>query len=1096
MPHEDREPYLDRACAGDVRLRELVMGMVRAHEGSVELLQRRSAHQSQGAPSCSLTEKPGDRIGGYKLLQKLGEGGCGIVYMAEQEEPVKRRVALKVIKLGMDTKETVARFEAERQALALMDHPNIAKVLDGGSSFTGRPFFVMELVPGIPISRYCDEHRLNPIERLKVFLLVCQAVQHAHQKGIIHRDLKPSNILVADYDGTPAPKVIDFGIAKAIAGQTLTDKTLFTAFEQFLGTPAYMSPEQAKLSDLDIDTRADIYSLGVLLYELLTGKTPFDTRRLIQAGLDEARRIIREEDPPRPSTRLSTLDAAEQTTVAWHRQSELPRLVSALRGDLDWIIMKSLDKERARRYETANGLARDIQRYLDTEPVLARPPSPLYEFQKTVRRHKVVFVAVTAIMLALVVGVLVSTAEAVRAKRAEREQGRLREREQQARSKADTQQRIARQRAYAADMNLTQMAIGDYDFGRALEILNYQRPEPGQEDLRGWEWRKLWQFCQTEALGELCRQSNSVSSLAVSHDGKWLAIGENRDGRISVWDLRKRKEAAHWRGSEAEVVCAFSPREPLLAFSVATSQPHMNSHHSVRFWNPETQETAGADIPLPDYCRGIAFSADGRTLSTFTVDDRLSLWRVPEGRRLATFHIPLQHGMDLPLAAALSLDAHFAAYAAPGGWIHILDLVTGKELWTAQGAHDFIWAVSISPDGKTVASLGSSDPALRLWDLASGKEFAHALEDNMGGVGGMVFWPNGKRIAAIHANHNIRIYDISDPAQLGPLVGQFRGHQTEIWTIALLPDQSTLVTGSKDGSVWLWDSNASWYSGMSTPLRTPVSAWRFAPDSRSVLALDQQGRVAKWQGDGFRNEQYLFVAGTNIAQSNFSPDAQLLAVALTNSVIQIWDVPRRVLLHQLAVLAKRTISPGSGLLFLDHGRKLLILDPQDKLHEWDLTNWQEVQSWPGPADAMTVAVSPDEAWCLALGRSGSHCPAVLRALVTGQELRAVLDMASVEDSTFSPDGKLFAAVSSFDGAKLWEAANFNETTPFADFLRATSVCFSPNGKRLAIGEAGTGVAEDGAGLRLWDVFMWPGSGPRVTCSVPPPSPRTARLSVL
>jgi serine/threonine protein kinase len=277
-------------------------------------------------PSLPVTEKPGDRIGRYKLLQKLGEGGCGIVYMAEQEEPVKRRVALKVIKLGMDTREVIARFEAERQALALMDHANIAKVLDGGATSTGRPFFVMELVHGIPITRYCDDNRLDTTKRLELFILVCHAIQHAHQKGIIHRDIKPSNILVADHDGTPVPKVIDFGIAKATAGQTLTNKTLFTAFEQFIGTPAYMSPEQAKLSGLDIDTRSDIYSLGVLLYELLTGKTPFDAKRLIQSGLDEIRRIIREEDPPRPSTRLSTLAAEEQTAVARQRQTDPPKL--------------------------------------------------------------------------------------------------------------------------------------------------------------------------------------------------------------------------------------------------------------------------------------------------------------------------------------------------------------------------------------------------------------------------------------------------------------------------------------------------------------------------------------------------------------------------------------------------------------------------------------------------------------------------------------------------------------------------------------------------------------------------------------------------
>src|ERR1019366_720122 len=344
-------------------------------------------------------------------------GGCGMVYVAEQEQPVRRRVALKVIKLGMDTRQVIARFEAERQALALMDHPNIAKVLDGGATETGRPFFVMELVKGVRITDYCDRNNLSTAERLGLFVQVCHAIQHAHQKGIIHRDIKPSNILVTLHDGVPVPKVIDFGIAKATTDQRLTDKTLYTAVDQFIGTPAYMSPEQAELSGLDVDTRCDIYALGVLLYELLTSKMPFDAQRLVAAGLNEIRRIIREEDPPRPSTRISTLTAAEQTTVAKRRHVEPPKLIHLVRGDLDWIVMKCLEKDRTRRYETANGLAMDLQRHLHDEPVVARPPGAGYRFRKMARRHKLAFAAVTAVALALGLGIIGSTWQAVRARR-------------------------------------------------------------------------------------------------------------------------------------------------------------------------------------------------------------------------------------------------------------------------------------------------------------------------------------------------------------------------------------------------------------------------------------------------------------------------------------------------------------------------------------------------------------------------------------------------------------------------------------------------------------------------------------------------------
>ncbi len=412
----DREAYLDQACGDDAALRQTVAALLRAHQHAPAP----GKHPVSAPTATQRSEQSGDRIGPYKLLQRLGEGGCGVVYMAEQEEPVRRRVALKVIKLGMDTKQVIARFEAERQALALMDHPNIAKVLEAGASEAGRPYFVMELVRGTKITEYCDQNNLPTQKRLELFIQVCKAVQHAHQKGIIHRDLKPSNILVTLHDGVPVPKVIDFGIAKATE-QRLTDKTVFTAFEQFIGTPAYMSPEQAEMSGLDIDTRSDIYSLGVLLYELLTSRIPFDPKELAAAGLDEMRRIIREKDPVRPSTKLSSLTVADQTTVSRQRQVEAAKLIHLVRGDLDWIVMKCLEKDRTRRYETANGLARDLERHLSNEPVVACPPSRLYRFQKMVRRNRITVAAGVSVVAALLVGVAASTWQAIRAMRAERE---------------------------------------------------------------------------------------------------------------------------------------------------------------------------------------------------------------------------------------------------------------------------------------------------------------------------------------------------------------------------------------------------------------------------------------------------------------------------------------------------------------------------------------------------------------------------------------------------------------------------------------------------------------------------------------------------
>jgi serine/threonine protein kinase len=416
--------FLDQACATDAALRARVEELLLAHRDAGNFLGRLDPPEvTRDEP---LGEGPGTMIGPYQLLEQIGEGGMGLVFAAEQQQPIRRKVALKVLKPGMDTRQVIARFEAERQALALMNHPNIAKVLDAGQTSSGRPYFVMELVKGLPITEFCDQSLLTTKERLELFVTVCHAVQHAHQKGIIHRDIKPSNVLVTPHDGTPEPKIIDFGIAKAL-GQQLTDKTLFSGFAQMIGTPLYMSPEQAALSNADVDTRSDIYSLGVLLYELLTSTTPFDRERFKEVGYDELRRIIREEEPPKPSTRISTMGQAS-TTISTQRKSDPKRLSQLLRGELDWIVLKALEKDRERRFETASAFAADVQRYFNDEPVQACPPSAGYRLRKFVRRNRGLVLASLLVLLAAIAGSIgVLQARRVAAEMEAREKAETRE---------------------------------------------------------------------------------------------------------------------------------------------------------------------------------------------------------------------------------------------------------------------------------------------------------------------------------------------------------------------------------------------------------------------------------------------------------------------------------------------------------------------------------------------------------------------------------------------------------------------------------------------------------------------------------------------
>jgi serine/threonine protein kinase/WD40 repeat protein len=549
------------------------------------------------------TDAPGARIGPYKLLQQIGEGGMGVVFMAEQEQPVRRRVALKIIKPGMDSVLVINRFRAEQQALALMDHQHIAKVHDAGTTAAGRPYFVMELVHGVPITKYCDDNKLTPRERLQLFLPVCRAVQHAHQKGIIHRDLKPSNVLVCLYDGKPVAKVIDFGVAKAME-QPLTDGTMFTQFGQVIGTLEYMSPEQAEMSQLGIDTRSDIYSLGVMLYELLTGSTPLQRARIKKAAFDEVLKLIREEDPPPPSSRLSS-STETLPAISVQRRMDPAQLAKALRGELDWIVMKSLEKDRTRRYETADGLAKDIERHLADEPVEAGPPSATYRLKKYARKHRTLLTVLSAFSLVLVAGTTISLWLAYRAKEAEHaavKAGDDAKEDRNAAVKAREDLEVASEKLvralYVADMNLVKAACDSGQLSRASELLERHRPKAGQPDLRGFEWFYWKRLLQSErdtvplegfgAHGTL--QSGIAArdgAIAFSKSGRLCAAVQGVDQpvlNVTVWDSStgKRQNTIPWRDALKEneklsiAKLSFSDDESLLLLESSFQQEGAN----------------------------------------------------------------------------------------------------------------------------------------------------------------------------------------------------------------------------------------------------------------------------------------------------------------------------------------------------------------------------------------------------------------------------------------------------------------------------------------------------------------------------------------
>ena len=1036
-PTEERHRFLTSACGEDAALLARVQALLRADESGESFLP-----EQPKATVVAITEKPGDRIGCYKLLQQIGEGGCGVVYMAEQTEPVRRRVALKVIKLGMDTKQVIARFEAERQALALMDHPNIAKVLDAGATETGRPYFVMELVRGIKITEFCDEKSVPTADRLKLFTQVCQAIQHAHQKGVIHRDIKPSNILVTVNDGVPVPKIIDFGIAKATAGP-LTDKTFFTAFEQFIGTPAYMSPEQAEMTSLDIDTRTDIYSLGVLLYELLTGRPPFDPSELLQSGLDEMRRTIREKEPDRPSTRLSTMAEGELTTVAKHRHTEAPRLIHLVRGDLDWIVMKCLEKDRARRYETANGLASDIQRHLNNEPVVARPPSALYRIEKLVRRNRLAFTAAALVALALVLGIVASTWQAIRATR-------FRQQAQGEAQRAEAEALANRQNLYAADMNLANHALENYNLARVRELLEKHQPprgkssnSPVRSDLRGWEWRYLASQCRSDEVATLARFGSRVFTVSISCDGHWLAAACG-DGTVGLWDLRTRRQlpsfetyrgpASFFEGEDRSHAAAFSPDCRTLAAG--------GINKDIFLWDVVEHRTVAILTGHQGTVGHLAFSPDGRFLASASLDETARLWdmRSNPPRELAK----LEPQLRAVLCVAFSSDSKTLVTGGYSKPVKLWD-VSNPQAPRQIGSLDSMWPqhAVFSPDGTRLA-ICANQGAVRLFEFPSLREL-EPLRGQPGIHGWLSFSPDGRRLASAGGNLCICIWDLEHPEKLQML----KGHDKDPQCLAFTPDGNTLVSGGTDGTVRLWDMATNSAAEPEFRYESWIHAVAFSRDSRyaAVLASDH---LILWDVVAKREAATQDFAFSGEGQIEFSPDGKTVCVTSAGSA-RWFEMPSLRLLKE---------EPADRLVFAQDGG-FAMLARQGQIIRRDYPSGVEASLGSSAIVGRTsAALSPDGGTFVIGGKEGKM--ALWHTHRPGPQTMLEGHKGRIQSVAFSPDGKWIASASSDGTIGLWQPNGRN-----IRFLRGHNgvvwdVAFSRDGRTLA------SSADDGT-IKLWNL---------------------------
>jgi WD40 repeat protein/serine/threonine protein kinase len=1094
LPAADRDGYLTQHCGGDAELRAAVERLLAAHEQPASVLDWAPA----SAPTevfVPVSEQPGSKVGAYKLMELIGEGGFGLVYVAEQTQPVRRKVALKLIKPGMDSKQVIARFEAERQALALMDHPNIARVLDAGTTETGLPYFVMELVRGIPITEYCDKNQLTPNERLELFISVCHAIQHAHQKGIIHRDIKPSNVLVGSNDGKPMAKVIDFGIARAIS-QDLSTGTVYTNFAQMIGTPLYMSPEQAEMSVSDIDTRSDIYSLGVLLYELLTGSTPLDKKRITKAAQDEIRRMIREDEPPRPSYRLSTCDTLP--SLAASRRTEPVQLSRMLKGELDWVVMKALEKDRTRRYETASGLARDIQRYLDDEVVEARPPTATYRMQKFVRRHKVQVVAGSLLLLVLLAGIAGTTTGLIAAKRqeaaarlfadeahtqaklasdnamkAESEAQTARRAEQEARDraaaeaeakalalhekqraddnarKAEIEAQAARRAEEEAKAQLARaewlvyagklsLAQNDFETGAGALALAYLGE--CQWNLRGWEHRCLWTRVNAR---QTLQNDSGVACVAISPDGKQIVSGD-QNASVKLWDAATGQLLRVLKGHTNPVRGVAFSRD---GGRIATGDGAPGRPTEVKVWDAATDLEVVNMKGLKDEVNSVAFSPDGKRLVTGGGNrngtaGQAQVWDAVTGQELLSFK-----GYNSPVTCvAYSPDGQQIVTSDWQPTARVWNAGTGEELFALKGHKNRVLSAAYSPDGKHVVT-GSDDLTAKVWNAATGEQLLD-LRGHTAPISCVAYSPDGKRIVAGSWNGTVKVWD----AETGQEVLVLKGHAGEVSRVTFTPDGKRLVTSSWDRTVKIWDAERGQKNLVLTGHVGLVRRAAFSPDSKRIV-------TARGVWDAATGEHILALAGA-AGPVAYRFDGNRIVTGSYDNTAKVWDAATGQSILTLSGHAGQVLSAA----FSPDGKRIATAaqhaNEPGAVRVWDAESGQEL---------LALKVLKGRVWCVAFSPDGKRIAtgddqaARVWDAATGQEVFVLKSPpAEVWSVAFSSDGKQILTGSLDRAVRLWDAESGQIVLTLNGHTQGVwSAAFSPDGKRIFSGG-------DDSTVRVWD----------------------------